>query len=44
MIELCEIGKCRQSAVMESLRKAKEMFDTLRRNDVCEQNEITVKK
>lgn len=44
MTELCDIGKCRQLAVNESLRKAKEMFDTLRKNDVCEQNEITINK
>lgn len=44
MTELCEIGKCRQLAVNDSLRKATEMFDVLRKNDVCEQTEITINK
>lgn len=44
MSELCEIGKCRQSAVSDFLRKTKEMFDTLQKNDLCEETEITINK
>lgn len=44
MTELCEIGKCRQLAAAGNLRKANEMFDTLRKNDLCEQNEIAINK
>lgn len=44
MTELCEIGKCHQSAATESVLRAKDMFDTLRKNDICEENEATQKK
>lgn len=44
MTEICEISKCHQSASTESVLRAKEMFDTLRKNDICEENEATQKK
>lgn len=44
MTEICEIGKCHQSAATESVLRAKDMFDTLRKNDICEENEATQKK
>lgn len=44
MTEICEIGKCHQSAATESVQGAKDMFDTLRKNDICEENEATQKK
>lgn len=44
MTEICEIGKCHQSATTESVMRAKEMFDTLRKNDICEENEAIHKK
>lgn len=44
MTEICEIGKCHQSAAQQSVLRAKEMFDTLRKNDICEENEAIRKK
>lgn len=44
MTEICEIGKCYQNAATESVLRAKEMFDTLRKNDICEEDETTQKK
>lgn len=44
MTEICEIGKCHQNAAQQSVLRAKEMFDTLRKNDVCEENEAIQKK
>lgn len=44
MTEICETGKCHQLAATESVNRAKEMFDTLRKNDICEENEATQKK
>lgn len=44
MTEICEIGKCHQNAAQQSVLRAKEMFDTLRKNDMCEENEAIQKK
>lgn len=44
MTEICEIGKCHQNAAQQSVLRAKEMFDTLRKNDICEENEAIQKK
>lgn len=44
MSEICEIGKCRQNAVTESMSRAREMYDTLQKNDQCEENETIDKK
>lgn len=44
MSEICDIGKCHQIATTEALMRAKEMFDTLRTNDVCEENETIQRK
>lgn len=44
MAEICDIGKCHQIATTEAVMRAKQMFDTLRRNDVCEENEAIQKK
>lgn len=44
MAEICDIGKCHQIATTEAVMRAKDMFDTLRKNDVCEENEAIQKK
>lgn len=44
MTEICETGKCHQTAANESVLRAKAMFDTLRKNDICEENEAKQKK
>lgn len=44
MSEICETGKCHQNAAQQSVLRAKEMFDTLRKNDMCEENEAIQKK
>lgn len=44
MSEICEIGKGRQQAEAESMIKANEMFDILRKNDLCEEEDIQIKK
>lgn len=44
MSEICEIGKCRQNAVTESMSRAREMYDTLQKNDQCEENETIDEK
>lgn len=44
MAEICDIGKSHQIATTEAVMRAKEMFDTLRKNDVCEENEAIQKK
>lgn len=44
MTEICEIGKSRQQAETESMLKTNEMFDTLRNNDLCEEEDIKIKK
>lgn len=44
MTEICETGKCHQVAASESVLRANEMFDTLRKNDICEETEATQKK
>lgn len=44
MAELCEIGKCRYYAEIDSMRNARGMFDTLLKNDEYEENEASFKK
>lgn len=44
MTEICDVGKCHQNAATETVMRAKEMFDTLRKNDICEENEAIHKK
>lgn len=44
MTEICEIGKCHLSATTEAGMRAKEMFDTLRKNDICEEKEAIQKR
>lgn len=44
MAEICDIGKCHQIATTEAMMRAKDMFDTLRKNDVCEEYEAIQKK
>lgn len=44
MSEICETGKCHQHAAIETVSRAKEMFDTLRKNDMCEETEATQEK
>lgn len=44
MTEICEIGKSHQGSTTEAVMRAKGMFDTLRKNDICEEKEAIQKK
>lgn len=44
MVELCEIGKCRYDAEIDSVRNAQEMLDTLMKNDNYEESEAIQEK
>lgn len=44
MTEIYEIGKCHQNSTTESVIRAKDMFDTLRKNDICEEQEAIQRK
>lgn len=44
MIEVCEIGKCRYYAAIDSMKKAQDMLDTLMKNDRFEEEQAILEK
>lgn len=44
MVEVCEIGKCRYYAAIDSMRNAQDMLDTLMKNDRFEEEQATFEK
>lgn len=44
MLELCEIGKCRYYAEIDSVINVQGMLDTLLKNDQFEENEASCQK
>lgn len=44
MVEVCEIGKCRYYAAIDSMKKAQDMLDTLMKNDRFEEEQAILEK